>query len=208
MTTVVTVKKRGLACIAADTLARYGSTCESADYIVNSDKILLIGDSWVCPTGPASAQLVLRSYFADLQRRRDFSSLDAIFETMREMQTVLKEEYHLNPKEEEGDAFDSMQMEIMIASPAGIFGAYPLRSIQEYSRFYAFGSGATYALGAMHAVYDRLASAEEIAAHGIQAAAAFDDSTRLPYTVHTLQLAVPSAAFHRAGAARDARPAG
>ena len=203
MTTVVAVKKRGVACIAADTLARYGSTCETADYIVNSDKILLVGDTWLCPTGPASAQLVLKSYFADPERPRDFSSIDAVFETLREMQATLKEEYYLNPKEDESDAFDSMQMEIMIVSPAGIFGAYPLRSIQEFTRFYAFGSGATYALGAMHALYDRLASAEEIAGRAIEAAAAFDDSTGMPHTLHKLQLAVPSTTMHR-----DARPAG
>lgn len=190
MTTIVAVKKHGRVAIAADTLARYGSTRESADYIVNSDKLLLVGGAWLCPTGPASAQLVLRSYFKNPEHPRAFDSIDSIFETLRHMQAALKDDYFLNPKEDESDPFDSMQMEILIASRGGIFGAYPLRSIQEYTRFYAFGSGATYALGAMHAMYDGLSSVEEIARLAIEAAATFDDSTGLPCSVQALDLAM------------------
>lgn len=189
MTTVVAVKKHGRVAIAADTLARYGSTRESSDYIANSDKLLRVGRAWLCPTGPASAQLVLRSYFQNPEHPRAFDSIDDIFETLRHMQASLKEDYFLNPKEDEGDPFDSMQMEIMIASRGGIFGAYPLRSIQEYTRFYAFGSGATYALGAMHALYDELSSVEVIARRAIEAAATFDDSTSLPCSLQALDLA-------------------
>ena len=63
MTTVVVTKKGGIACIAADTLATYGDMRESADLIANSDKLVRIGDAWVAPTGPASAQLVLKHLF-------------------------------------------------------------------------------------------------------------------------------------------------
>ena len=96
---------------------------------------------------------------------------------------------HRDPKEDERDPCDSMQMEILIASPGGIFGAYPLRSVQEYERFYAFGSGAEYAIGAMHTVYERAETPEHVAVRGIEAAAAFDDSTALPYTLRSLTLA-------------------
>jgi len=188
MTTVVVARKNGIACIAADTLARYGSTREDASHIANSDKILRAGGAWLCPTGPASVQLVLRSYFSDPARRRSFDSIDDVFETVREMQRVLRDDYFLNPKEDDGDPFDSLQMEIMVASPAGIFGIYPLRSVQEYTRYYAFGSGATYALGAMHASYAEASSAEELAVRGIRAAACFDDGTALPLTLRTLEL--------------------
>jgi len=183
MTTIVAVKKAGSTCIAADTMARYGSCKESADLIANSDKLVHVDDTVLAPAGPASANLVLRSYFADPERPRDFSSLQAVFETMRSLQAGLKEDYFLNPREDESDPFDSIQMEILIASPAGIFGVYPLRSIQEYTKYYAFGSGSEYALGSLYTNYDRLASAQEIAKAAIEAAATFDDSTGLPLTL-------------------------
>ena len=55
---------------------------------------------------------------------------------------ALKDDYFLIPKEDERDPYESLQMETLVASPAGIFGVYPLRSVQEYTRYYAFGSGA------------------------------------------------------------------
>lgn len=189
MTTAVVVRKGGVCCIAADTLARYGSTRESADFVANSNKLVQIDDAWLCPTGPASAQLVLRSYFSKPEHSRDFSSTAAIFETVREMQGVLKDDYFLNPKEDEDDEYDSMQMELLIASPGGIFGAYPLRSIQEFTRFYAFGSGSDYAMGAMQVLYDQHESAEEIARRAVAAASTFDVSSSLPCDVATLRVA-------------------
>lgn len=189
MTTIVVVRKGAEACIAADTLAKYGETKESALFIANSDKLMQVGDAWLGPTGPASAQLLLRSYFADRQRRADFRSIQGIFETLVDMQAVLKEDYFLNPKEDDRDPFDSMQMEILLVSPMGIFGAYPLRSVQEYTRYYAFGTGAEYALGAMHAVYDRAETVEQVALAGLEASAAFDDSTEGPFTMRTITLA-------------------
>lgn len=188
MTTLVAVRKGARACLAADTLAKYGDAREPAAYIANHDKLLRIGDAWLGPTGPASAQLVLTSYFSQPDSRRDFSCVQGIFETVTDLQGALKEDYFLNPKEDERDSYESSQMEILIASPHGIFGVYPLRSVQEYSRFYAFGSGAEYALGAMYEAYDRLESAAEIARRGIEAAAEFDDSTSLPLTSAEVEL--------------------
>lgn len=188
MTTVVVVRKGRLACIAADTLAKYGDAAEPAAYIANHDKLVQVGDAWLAPTGPASAQLVLQSYFAVRDRRADFSSPQGVFETFVDMQGSLKDDYFLNPKEDERDPFESSQMEILVASPAGVFGVYPLRSVQEYTRFYAFGSGAEYALGAMFFEYDRHDDPAVIAERAIQAAAEFDDSTALPITSRTVEL--------------------
>ena len=63
MTTIVAVRRGDLACIAADTLTKYGEALESADFVVNADKLVRVGDAWLGPTGPAAAQLVLSSYF-------------------------------------------------------------------------------------------------------------------------------------------------
>ncbi len=188
MTTIVVTRKDSLVCIGADSMAKYGETLEPAEYIVNHDKLIAVGDAWLGPTGPASAQLLLVSYFSESEQQRDFSGVHAIYETLREMQAVLKEDYFLNPKEDERDPFDSMQMEILIASPSGIFGAYPLRSVQEYTRFYAFGSGAELALGAMYAVWETAADAQQVARAGLEAAATFDDSSSGPFTLHTVAL--------------------
>lgn len=188
MTTVVVTRKDGVACIAADTRATYGDTCEGADLICNSDKIVRAGDAWIAPTGPASAQLVLRHHLRRLERAPRFDGIDAIFGFLTEFQKALRDEYLVHGKEDASDDFESMRMELAVVSPAGIFGCYPQRSVQEYKRFYAFGSGAAFALGAMHVAEPHVRTAEELARIGVEAAAAFDLHSGLPLTVRTVEL--------------------
>ena len=97
-------------------------------------------------------------------------------------------------KEDSQDDYESMRMELMIASPGGIFGAYPQRSVQEFRSFYAFGSGAEFALGAMSAACDRVDDAEALARIGVETAARFDVSTELPMTLRTIRPATASPA--------------
>ena len=73
-------------------------------------------------------------------------------------------------------------------STQGIYGIYSLREVDEYTRFWAVGSGAEYALGAMYSVYDSLNSAEEIAQVGVRAGTTFDSSSALPMTSFSIQL--------------------
>ena len=104
------------------------------------------------------------------------------------LQRALRDEYFVQGKEDSTDDFESMRMELLIASPGGLFGAYPQRSVQEYTRFYAFGSGAEYAMGAMHAAWETAVSAEELARIGVETAARFDVGTGLPLTLRTIPL--------------------
>jgi len=189
MTTIVAVRKNGHACLAADTLSRYGSLKENADLIANCDKIVRLEGALIAPTGPASAQLILNSYFSNPENSHDLGSLQGIFETVRALQGALKEDYFLNPKEEDDDPYESIQMEMLIASSGGIFGVYPLRSIQEFTSFYAFGSGSDIALGALGVLYEQHDDAVEIATRAVEVAARFDSSTEVPVTAYKVALA-------------------
>ncbi|HEY6543921.1 MAG TPA: hypothetical protein VIZ64_03405, partial [Dokdonella sp.] len=71
----------------------------------------------------------------------------------------------------------------------GIFGVAAHRTVQEFSKFYAFGSGGDIALGVMYAMYDDPKhSAEDVARAAIEGAAEFDDSTGAPVTSHAVKL--------------------
>ncbi|MEM1451306.1 MAG: hypothetical protein AAGI22_19465 [Planctomycetota bacterium] len=192
MTTVVVTKKGGTACIAADTLATYGDMRESAELIENSDKLVRIGDAWVAPTGPASAQLVLRHFIASYEELPVLEDIDGIFDFLTHFQRALRDEYFVQGKEDSHDDFESMRMELLIASPGGLFGAYPQRSVQEFKKFYAFGSGAEYAVGAMNAAWDTAETAEDLARIGVETAAKFDVGTGLPMTLRSIPLRAAS----------------
>jgi ATP-dependent HslUV protease, peptidase subunit HslV len=192
MTTVTVVKKDGVAAIAADTLIKWGSAKESAAYISNHEKILRHGESYIAVTGTATFVAILRDYFEATGAELQLDTPANIFRTWNRLHGVLKERYYLMPEEDKEDALESSRMDCLIANPHGIFGVAAHRTVQEFSRFYAYGSGSDYALGAMYSVYAQPElSAEQIASRGIEAAAEFDDGTGMPISAFTVRLLKP-----------------
>jgi len=188
MSTVVVVKKNNTACIAADSLTSFGDTKQSAELVANSEKIIQFDDFYMGIVGSAAHQLVMRSLLKNHSDKIHFSDQLAIFESLKNIHPVLKEEYYLNSKDEDEDAYESSRVDALLMTPQGIYGIYSLREVDEYTRFWAVGSGAEYALGAMYTVYDQLDSAEQIAAAGIEAGAMFDNASAMPMTSYTLKI--------------------
>ena len=189
MTTIAVVRKDGRAAIAADTLTKWGSGKESAAYIVNHSKILKVGASYLGVTGNATFKTVLQDYFSRPRVHARFGTPFEIFKTWQKLHAVLKRDYFLVAGDGEDDSVESSRMDVLIANARGIFGIAAHRTAQEFSRFYAFGSGSDYALGAMYSVYGRAGwDAERIARYAIEAAAEFDDGTALPVTSHAIKL--------------------
>ncbi len=188
MTTLVAVKKDGVAALATDTLTKWGSIKESAKYVVNHSKILTVGDSLVAVTGYSTFLHILREYFSHAERPPDLSRVESIFSTWQTLHAALKDQYYLQAGEDKDDDIESSQIDVLIANPSGIFGVAEHRSVQEFARFYAYGSGAELALGALYALYDTPLGAREIARKAIEAAAEFDDRTGLPAEVKILHL--------------------
>lgn len=189
MTTIVAVKKNGYAAIAADTLTMWGNMKESADYIVNHEKILKFQDNYMAFTGSPAFKLVVGHWLNRIKRKPNFESVENIFDSWLTFHHQLKENYFLRPEDEEDDAFETSRMNVLIVNPKGVFAVGFSRDVTEYKRFTAFGSGCDFANGAMHAVYDdETKSAEDIAKIGIEAAAKFDDGTGLPLNCYTIKL--------------------
>jgi ATP-dependent HslUV protease subunit HslV len=111
-----------------------------------------------------------------------------IFGTWRTMHKVLREEYHMNPRRETDDAYETTRMTAVVANPRGIFGVTPARDVESFPRFWAIGSGTDYALGAMFVMYERTDDVEAIARAGIEAGAEFDDGSELPVILHLVEL--------------------
>lgn len=189
MTTIAVVRKGGVAAIAADTLTKWGSAKESASYIVNNEKILKIGSNHVAVTGNATFKLILKDYFLEQGNEIALGSPEEIFKAWNKLHAVLKERYFLMPEEDKEDALESSRMDVLIANPYGIFGVSGHRTVQEFSKFYAYGSGSDYALGSLWANYDRPGlSAAQIARRAIEAAAEFDDGTGLPLQCFSVKM--------------------
>lgn len=192
MTTIAVVRKNGYVAIAADTMTKWGSGKETADYIVNSHKTFKVSDTVLAITGNTTFKAILADYFARPKVAAKFDTVRNIFLTWQTMHAVLKEEYFLNASASSDDPVESTRVDVLLANKHGIFGVVAHRTVQEFSKFYAFGSGADYAMGAMYAMYsDKRRDAQDIARLAVEAAAEFNDGTGLPCTSYRIKLARP-----------------
>ena len=192
MSTIVVAQKNGKVCLGADTMSSLGSLRQRSHHVANHSKITKVGDTYIGLTGTSASLVVLRSYFSNPERPRDFSSTDGIFETLRYAHHYLKTEYFMAPGGRNEEEFETTQFYGVAANPHGIFAIYSYRSCQQFHRFWSAGSGRDFALGAMHMVYDKAETVEEIVKAGLSAAAEFDGGTAGPYEIHTMDLAVPA----------------
>ncbi len=188
MSTIVVARKGRTACIAADTLTTFGDIRLDHSLDCHHSKIQTFGKTHMGIVGSAAHTLVAERAFNDKAVKADFSTRDTTFDTLIRLHPVLKENYFLNAKDAEEDPYETSQIDSVFINANGIFAMFSLREVYEYTRFWAVGSGACYALGAMHAVYDRYKSAKDIAMAGAEAGAMFDTSSQLPLTFKTVKL--------------------
>ena len=188
MTTLVAVKKNGMAAIAADSLTTFGDTRLGRQYKGEHDKILEINGSFIGLCGSSAHPLVISSLLPKLEDARLGSRME-VYETFRRLHPILKEQGYLNPKEDEDDPYESSQITALIVNGTGIYGVYSYREVFDYDRFWGIGSGRNFALGAMFAAYDRCKTAADVAKIGVEAGAEFDTATQGPIVLHTVKLA-------------------
>ena len=175
MTTIAVVRKGTQVAIAADSLVTFGDTRLPHGYEDN-DKLFKVGESYFGMAGTTAHFPVLRK------------ALTALPPDELKLHPKLKEQYFLNPKEEDADPYESSQFTVMIANRHGLFGVYSYREVFEFERFWAIGSGRSFALGAMYAGYDKLKTAREIASLGVAAGNEFDKNSAAPVRLHTIKL--------------------
>jgi ATP-dependent HslUV protease, peptidase subunit HslV len=186
MTTIVVVKKGKEVAMASDSLVTFGDTRLSGKYEEN-EKIIRVGDSCVGLAGTTAHFAVMRKLLTEMPNCRLYSRAE-VFNTFLKVHAVLKEQFYLNPKEDDSDPYESSQITALIANCTGIYGVYSYREVFVFDRFWGIGSGRNFALGGMHAVYDKLKSAKAIAEVGVKAGIEFDKSSGGPHRLITYSL--------------------
>ncbi len=192
MTTVVVVKKAGQVAIAADTLVTFGDTRLSNRYEANS-KLFRVdavdGPAWIGMAGTVAHFPVLRKAMLALPKDQlRLHSKDDVFDTFTRLHPLLKETFFLQTKEEDNDPYESSQYSVLIANAGGIFGLYSYREVFEFKEFWGVGTGRGFALGAMHAMWNRARTAREVAEAGVAAGCEFDRNSAAPVEVYTIKL--------------------
>ena len=192
MTTVVVVKKNKQIVIAAESLVTFGDTRLNHRFEANT-KIFKFetatGPTYIGMAGTVAHFPALRKAINALPKAdRKFGSKDEVFDTFLKLHPVLKDTYFLQTKEEDNDPYESSQLSVVIANQTGIYGLYSYREVFEFKEFWGIGSGRGFALGAMHATYNKAKTAREIAQAGIQAGCEFDKNSGGAMDLYTIKM--------------------
>jgi ATP-dependent HslUV protease subunit HslV len=193
MTTIVAVRKDGLVAMAAETLVTFGDTRLSHRHEANQKMFPIesadAGRTIVAAAGAAAHLSVLRHALAATPKDAlRLAGKDEVFHTFLRLHPLLKESFFMQTKEDDNDPYESSQFSVMLANASGIFGIYSYREVFEFKQFWSIGSGKSFALGAMHAVYDKARSAREVAQAGVAAGCEYDRNSAGPVEVLTLKI--------------------
>ena len=195
MSTITVTRTASGTAIAADALTTFEDTRLPPELDAAGGKILSVetaaGVCYVGVVGFTAHHLVIEDALGRMEDP-DLSSRRGLFETFQALHPILKEDYYLLPDSgQEGDPYESTQVSLLVAAPTGIFGVYDMREVHAFSRFWAMGSGAPYALGALHARWPEAAAgtldAAALATAGVEAGCTFDRSSAPPVEVFTLE---------------------
>lgn len=204
MTTIAVARKNGVAAIGADTLSTFAGTKLTPRLVRNHRKLVPCGEAVLAFTGSGPWGEILTEFLAEEENRVPLASAAEPFRWSRQLFEAARLEYRLAADNADTEPFENSHVQLLVASPAGTFGLHQDRSVDEYERFFAFGAGGLYALGAMCAVYDAAESAEEVVRVGLRCAAELQVYTGEPGEVRSVRLGHPSVGSNAA----PIRPAG
>jgi ATP-dependent HslUV protease subunit HslV len=186
MSIAVAVKSKGRIVIACDTKRTFGSGEVSATNLTDL-KIRQVGDAYLATTGWGLYSNILDDYLA-AKRRIRLTDQRSIFAFFRLFWKDLHERYSFvnDQRPDDESPFGDLDASFLVASSHGIFSVACDMSVTEFQQYYAIGSGAPYALGALHALYQDNADPEPIARTAVSAAMALDiycGGSVVPFTV-------------------------
>jgi ATP-dependent HslUV protease subunit HslV len=188
MSIVVGVRKAGTNAIAADSQTSQGNLVVPGDAKAAPSKIHRIGNSYFGVVGTVAHHGVIRSLVRSNPDAFDFTSAEAIFESLRSLHRTLVDDYFVRTTEDDkSQEYESNQLSGIVVSSNGVFSVESYREVTEFNRFWAAGTGAELAIGCMSAIYDDpQSSASSIADAAVKVACQFDKDCGLPVVSYTL----------------------
>jgi ATP-dependent HslUV protease, peptidase subunit HslV len=175
MSIAVAVSKGGLTVIAADSQENFGDR-KLLRQNHRASKITRVGPAYVATTGWGLYENILDHYLAKAPTPR-LTNQRAIFGFFLKLWKELGKRYSLvndQPHQDDDSPFADIDSSFLIANAGGIYHVSGNLTVSEFHQYYAVGSGASYALGVLHALYDQRLGAEEMARRACEAAMAFD----------------------------------
>jgi ATP-dependent HslUV protease subunit HslV len=174
MSIAVAVRTAGEIVLATDSKRTFGGNAVPENNL-RDVKLRRVGEAYLATTGWGVYANILDDYLRVVRNPR-LNDSRQIFTFFRGFWKALHQRYaFINDQCTESDSpFGDLDASFLVAARGGIFYVACDMSVTEFQNYYAVGSGASYALGAMHALYTPSARAELVARRAVAAASALD----------------------------------
>lgn len=184
MSIVVAVAKDGEIVMAADSQDSFGDINMPADNCPVT-KILRVGKALLGTTGWAVYGNILEDYLAGktpvlTDERKVFRFFLGFWKAMHETYSFVDDQ-----SRNDDAPFADLDSSFLVATGDRIFSVSSQMSVSRFLKYQAIGSGDEFALGALHALYDRGFSARELAVAAVESAITFDSACGGPVEVLT-----------------------
>ncbi len=189
MTVLAIARKNNKVCIAADTQIEVSGNLVSSEMNRQHDKIFKFRDTWFAYTGASHSSLMLKHALEEYGSDLSFSGSSNIYTSLLALHQILKDHFYAMPNTgDSNQPVEDMHLNYLLANPSGIYQIFGDRYVGDIATFWATGSGAKHALGAMHASYPLYDEPADIVRKGIEAACQFDAYCGLPMTLYDCDL--------------------
>ncbi|MDD9944919.1 MAG: hypothetical protein OXU20_28005 [Myxococcales bacterium] len=191
MSVAVAVQASGQVVIAADSKRTFGSGAVPQDNLSDA-KIRKVGGAYLAATGWGIYANILDDHLARRPRARLTDSA-SIFQFFTHLWKVLHERYSLVNDQCSGDdsPFGDMDASFLVTNRTGIYYVACDMSVTRFEQYCAIGSGGSYAMGALHALYRPSGDAARIATRAVEAASALDIYCGPPVQLEAITLPAP-----------------
>lgn len=187
MTVIAAAIRNGVIAIASDSLISTSYMKSHKEYICESEKIFKVNDSFIGFCGFCASKQIAEHLFLTEPEKFQLNSRLEIFTSLIRIHKILKDDYFVNTSATDFPS-EQNQLNFLVVNKQGIFVADEIRDVQKYSKFWAIGSGADFAIGALEALYENTTfTAQDLVIKAVQSACKFDIACDLPISTYTLK---------------------
>lgn len=191
MGTIVAVRTNSGIAIGADCINTFEEIVHSSLNFAESC-ISKLGESYIgINCGYAlqqSAQSIFESLISESSAELHLTNRAAVrsffsshFDHLRTLQRII-------PQQQGNVPFETLPMNALIINRHGLFKVDATRSVYEYKKYWAIGSGEAFALGALHASFNEEADAESLIRTALKACGAFEANRNREILVRSIRL--------------------
>ena len=175
MSIVVAVAKSDRVVMASDVQSNFGSRKVPPDN-QRSRKIRRVGGSLLGRTGWSVYENILDDLFARRDEEPDLGDAQAVFRFFTALWKELHSRYAFvnDQSGRKNSPFGDLGGSFLVANRAGIHYVSRNTGVSRFEKYFAIGSGADFALGALHQLYDREPDPEAVARSAVETASALN----------------------------------